>query len=214
MQGESVPNDQIAHRISPGLLLRLVTRPNAVFAELAESEPSAADVFFRLSLWLVALPPLFAFIGTRTYGWRLGAAEPLLLPPAAVAAISLGYFLALVGGFITTALIARWMSWTYGARHSLGIHFAVITVVGAPLAIGSLAHLYPDVFINVLVLVPVLIWSMYLLYKGLPVALRISPQQGMLMASSLIGYMLVSAVSLLGITVFCWVHGLGPDLGF
>jgi hypothetical protein len=35
----------------------------------------------------------------------------------------------------------------------------------------------------------------------------------MLMASSLIGYLLVAAVSLLGITVALWSAGLGPRLG-
>ena len=75
-------------------------------------------------------------------------------------------------------------------------------------------HLYPHVFLNVLVLVPTLIWSMYLLYRGLPVALRIDPRRGMLMASALIAYLLVAAVSLLGLTVMLWVHGIGPRLGY
>ena len=67
------------------------------------------------------------------------------------------------------------MATTYGARQSLGIHFAMITIVGAPLAVGSVIHLYPDVFVNILVLVPVLIWSMYLLYRGLPIVLHTTP---------------------------------------
>jgi hypothetical protein len=69
------------------------------------------------------------------------------------------------------------------------------------------------VFINVLVLIPTLIWSMYLLYKGLPVVLKISPERGMLMASALIGYLLVALVSLLGLTVALWGRGIGPSLG-
>ena len=35
----------------------------------------------------------------------------------------------------------------------------------------------------------------------------------MLMASSLIAYLLVGAVSLLGISVVFWVHGIGPSIG-
>jgi hypothetical protein len=69
------------------------------------------------------------------------------------------------------------------------------------------------VFINILVLVPTLIWSMYLLYRGLPIVLRISPERGMLMASSLVGYLLVAAVSLLGVTVVLWGQGIGPRVG-
>ncbi|MDX1556410.1 MAG: hypothetical protein R3212_10320, partial [Xanthomonadales bacterium] len=119
----------MARTISPLLVFRLVSRPNEVFHNLAGYRPSAAEVFFKLAIWLIALPPLFAYIGTRQFGWRLGATEPLFLPHEELIGITAGYFLALVFGFITSALIARWMSYTYDARHSLGIHFAVITVV-------------------------------------------------------------------------------------
>ena len=83
----------------------------------------------------------------------------------------------------------------------------------APLVVASAAHLYPDVFFNVLILIPALIWSITLLYKGLPVALGISPDRGMLMASALVGWLLVAAVSLLGICVGLWINGAGSILG-
>jgi hypothetical protein len=51
---------------------------------------------------------------------------------------------------------------------------------------------------------------MYLLYRGLPVVLRTDPGRGMLMASALIAYLLVSWVTLLGITAVLWSLGLGP----
>ena len=156
---------------------------------------------------------MFAYIGASNFGWRLGAVEPIFFSSGILFAISIAYFLTLLFGFVSSAIVSQWMASTYGARHSLGIHFALITVVGAPLAVGSVIHLYPHVFINILVLVPTLIWSMYLLYRGLPIVLQISPQRGMLMASSLVGYLLVAAVSLLGITVVLWGQGIGPRMG-
>ena len=198
---------------SPLLMLRLLLQPNKVFNELAESKPSPLAVFFKVALWFGVLPPLFAYIGASKFGWRLGTVEPLSLQKEILLSVSIAYFVALLLGFISTALVSRWMATTYGARHSLGIHFAMITVVGAPLAVGSIVHLYPDVFINVLVLIPAMLWSMYLLYRGLPVVLHTTPERGMLMSSSLIGYLLVAFVSLLGITVFLWINGIGPLMG-
>ena len=84
----------------------------------------------------------------------------------------------------------------------------MMTVVGTPPAVASVIHLYPHVVINVLVLVPALLWSMYLLYRGLPVVLQTSPERGMLIASKLIGYFLVVAVSLLGLTIVLWGRGI------
>ena len=206
-------NPGVARVISPLLLFRLVLKPHEVFDELSGARPSASEVFFKLSIWLIALPPLFAYIGTQNFGWRLGATEPLVLPREELIGIAIGYFLVLTFGVISTAFVARWMSWTYKARHSLGIHLAMITVVCAPLVVGSLIHLYPDVFINIIVLVPSLMWSMYLLYKGMPIVMQISPQRGMLMATALIGYLLVASVSLLGLMVVIWGHGIGPRIG-
>jgi hypothetical protein len=199
---------------SPLLITRLLTQPSTVFEELSSMRPNAAEVFFKLSIWLGLLPPLFAYIGASNYGWNLGASEPLYVPGPTLVGISFAYFLTLLLGFVTTALVSQWMAATYGARLSLGIHMALITVVAAPLAVGSVIHLYPHVFLNVLVLVPTLIWCMYLLYSGLPVALRIDPRRGMLMASALIAYLLVAAVSLLGLTAMLWVHGIGPRVGY
>lgn len=187
-------------------------KPREAFDLVARQAPSARDVFFRFALWLGLLPPLFAYVGTMRFGWLLGV-EPIELPGPTVLAISIAYFALLLFGYLTTAWIGRWMAHTYGADTASGRHFALIAMVGAPLTVGSVVHLYPHAFINVLVLVPVLIWSMSLLYRGLPVVLRTDPERGMLMASALIGYLLVAWVSLLGITVVLWSRGIGPQMG-
>ncbi|MBM2853603.1 MAG: hypothetical protein HW417_531 [Steroidobacteraceae bacterium] len=199
-------------RFSIFSLVKVLFRPKAAFETLAAQEPPATRVFFGFALWIGLLPPLFAYIGTMNFGWRLGV-EPVFLPQRTVFAISAAYFVALLLGFLSSAVIARWMAVTYDASQSLGRCFALMAVVGAPLAIGSVIHLYPHAFINLLVLVPTLIWSMYLLYRGLPVVLHTGPNRGMLMASALIAYLLVAAVSLLGVTVALWGSGLGPLIG-
>ena len=199
--------------LPPCLLIRLFFQPKLIFSELAKLNPSSLSVFFKAALWLGVLPPIFAYIGTSKFGWRLGTVEPLFLEKEVLLSISVAYFCALLLGFLSTAIVSQWMSKTYGARNSIGVHLAMITIVGAPLAAGSIIHLYPDVFINVLVFVPAVLWSMYLLYRGLPIVLHTTPERGMLMASSLIGYLLVAFVSLLGITVVLWIYGLGPSMG-
>jgi len=199
--------------ISRYLLFRSLYEPGITFEVLAETDPSAWKIFSRYSVWLLMLPPVFSWIGAHNFGWRLGADDPLMLEPATLTLISIAYFLTLLFGFYTTTLISRWMASTYGASASLGRHTAMITVVGQPLAIASIAHLFPNVFFNVVVMIPTVIWSMYLLYTGIPVALQTPPERGMLMASSLVGWLLVAAVSLLGMTMGLWTAGYGPALG-
>lgn len=195
------------------LLFKSLYQPMEAFQRLSETEPSPLGVLFRYSLWLLILPPAFSLIGAANFGWRLGAAEPLMLSRQALLLVSSGYFLVLVFGLLSTSLISCWMASTYDASTSLGRHVALVTIVGEPLAVASLAHLYPDVFVNILVIIPTMIWSMYLLYKGIPLALGITSEKGMLMASSLVGWLLVAAVSLLGISMMLWTLGVGPLLG-
>jgi len=189
----------------------VLVAPAGAIANIAADPPSGARVFFGAALWLGLLPPLFAAIGTTTFGWRLGV-DPLFLSAETVVTISLAYFALLLFGFVSTAVVVRWMAHTYGADVSWSRSFSLVTLVGAPLAVGSIFHLYPNAFLNVLVLVPTLIWSMYLLYRGLPTIMNTDPGRGMLMASSLIAYLLVSWVTLLGITAVLWSRGVGPHV--
>lgn len=203
----------MSDRIYSVLLIKSLYQPSVAFEELAQSDPSPVKIIFRYSIYLLLLPPVFSLIGAANFGWRIGAAEPLRLPLDTLVLVSVAYFCVLLFGLISTAIISRWMALTYGASTSLGRHVALITVVGEPLAFASAAQLYPDVFINILILIPTMIWSMYLLYKGIPIALETPPERGMLMASSLVGWLLVAVVSLLGLSVGLWTLGVGPLLG-
>jgi len=199
-------------KFSIASLATVLFRPKKVFEAVAAADPSAPKVFFGFALWLGLLPPVFAYVGTMQFGWRLGV-EPVFLPRSTVLAICAAYFAALLFGFLSGAVVARWMAVTYDASQSLGRCLALMAIVGAPLAVGSVVHLYPHGFFNILVLVPVLIWCMYLLYRGLPGVLGTGPNRGMLMASALIAYLFVAFVSLLGITVALWGSGIGPLIG-
>ncbi|MEQ8407832.1 MAG: Yip1 family protein [Gammaproteobacteria bacterium] len=203
----------MSSNIYTNLLFKSLYNPVDSFRDLSQVDPAPLQILLRYSIWLLLLPPFFAWIGASNFGWRLGAEEPLRLPADALLVISIGYLLVLLFGLVSTAFISRWMASTYGANKSLGRHLALVTMVGQPLAVASIAHLFPDVLVNVLVLIPTMIWSMYLLYKGIPIALETPPERGMLMASSLVGWLLVAAVSLLGISMALWALGVGPLLG-
>jgi hypothetical protein len=203
----------MSREISPSTFFMAIVEPGVGFPKLSGCNPSPVGVLFKYSIWLLLLPPVMSWFGASNFGWLLGAEDPLILPDSALTAISIGYFLALLFGFLSTAFISRWMASTYNANTSLGLHFVLITIVGSPLALASLGQWYPHILLNLLILIPAMIWSMFLLYKGLPIVLEISPERGMLMASSLVGWLLIAAVSLLGISLGLWTVGIGPFLG-
>lgn len=203
----------IASKYSNTKILMAIFWPADAFVELSRNTIPPASVFFKYTLWLLILPPLFLWVGGNLFGWHIGADHPIELSSTGLMSASKSYFLALIFGFFSTVTISRWMAKTYGASTALGTHFALISIVGAPLAIVSFLHLFPHIVVNLMGILVALVWSMYLLYTGLPVVLRTSPEKGMLMASGLVGWLLVAAVSLLGITLLLWVFGFGPLLG-
>jgi hypothetical protein len=195
------------------MFLKTLIMPGQVFRDIAKGNELVIHAVHRQTFLLVILPPIFAWVGSSTFGWRLGAEDPLYFVNTASVIISFFYAMALGFGYITTVLLASWMAKTYGANADIEEVGALITVVVAPLSIASIAHLYPQVFINVIILIPAVIWSMNLLYRGLPVVMKITPERGMLMSSSLVGWLLVAFVSLLGISAGLWTYGLGPSIG-
>jgi len=44
------------------------------------------------------------------------------------------------------------------------------------------------------------------------VVMKIPPERGMLMSSSLVGWLLVAFVSLLGLSAALWTYGIGPNV--
>lgn len=194
------------------LSFSLLTDPGDTLLALARSDHARTQSVGRCLPLLLLLPPVCAAAGGVMFGWRLGTSEPLYLGTGQTITVSLLYLLTLCFGFFSTVLLARWMGRTYGAAAPLEVYVAFFTVVSAPLAMASLAHLFPHVFFNIMAMIPALIWSMTLLYRGLPVVLHIPPERGMLMSSALVGWLLVAAVSLLGISAALWTAGLGPAI--
>jgi hypothetical protein len=194
------------------LLVSVLVDPGTVLRDLAKGDRHLAASIARQLPLLLLMPPLCAAVGGYVFGWRLGTTAPLYLDLGQSLSVSLFYLLALCFGFFSTAWLARWMGQTYAAETSLDTCFALLTVVSTPLAAASLAHLFPHVFFNVLVLIPAVIWSMTLLYRGVPVVFRIPAERGMLLSSALVGWLLVAAVSLLGLSMGLWTAGLGPAI--
>lgn len=196
------------------MLIKVLHSPSEVFREIAQGNAKVIGAVQRLTFLLVLLPPVFAWVGSTYFGWRLGGGDPLYFDDTTRIIISFFYADALILGYVTTVLIARWMAKTYGGENvSTESLFALFTVVVAPLSIASVAHLYPQVFFNLLVLIPSILWAITLLYRGLPIVMKIPPERGMLMSSSLVGWLLVAFVSLLGISAGLWTYGIGPNIG-
>ena len=192
----------------------LLMRPQRLFSAIANHPLSTTKVFFGYALWLGLLPPVSAYLGVSRLGWQLGIGEAVVVEPSINLTIAILYYLVLLTGFFVASYLLYWMTPTYGGKANFARCASFIAIIGTPLMLGGLLHLYPSLPLNLLCLLPALIWSTYLLYTGLPVAFAMEPARSFLMASSILAVFFVATVSIAGLTMMFWVLGIGPNIGF
>lgn len=157
-------------------------------------------------LLLAALPAIAYFIGTSQVGWVIGAKSVRLSTESALQIAGLTYLTMLVGVFAMGKAI-HWMSQTYGATQNLPQSIALAAYTATPLFLTGIMLIYPILWLNLLIGLMALAYTIYLLYIGLPIMMKISQERGFLFASAVMGVGLVMLVAVLAATVVLWDMG-------
>lgn len=164
-----------------------------------------------LVLIFALIPPVSGFIGTTQFGWEIGTAEAVKLTASSALPIAIAYYVAIVAGIFLMGLGIQWMGTTY--IKEVGVHEAVTlaTFVAMPLLLIGIFELYPILWLNFLLGLLALGYSVYLLYSGLPVLLQVPEGKSFLYASAVLGFGMVGLVALLALTALFWGVGLSPS---
>jgi hypothetical protein len=80
-----------------------------------------------------------------------------------------------------------------------------------PLFLIGIMELYPVLWVNMVVGIVALAYTVYLLYSGVPIMMRISEDRGFLFSSAVLAVGLVAFVALLAVTAILWGMGLEPN---
>jgi hypothetical protein len=111
--------------------------------------------------------------------------------------------------FSIGALI-HWMGKTYGSRQPLPQCIALAAYTATPLFLIGIMLLYPKLWLNMVIGLPALAYTVYLLYLGVPVMMGIPKERGFLFASAVLAVGLVMLVAVLVTSVILWGMGIGP----
>ena len=104
------------------------------------------------------------------------------------------------------------MSETYGARQSLGRCIALASFTATPLFLVGLMQLYPVLWLNLVVGLPMLAYTAFVFYTGVPVMMEVSQERGFLFSSAVLAFGLVTLVAMMAVTVLLWGAGFAPQL--
>ena len=189
----------------------ILTSPVATWRKLAEmDEHGRAIMLLYPIIWAIA-PAVAWYFGTAHVGWNVGDDHRVRLTVGSATVISFLFYTAMVGAVYFIGYFVHWMSDTYGGQSTLTKGMLVASVTATPMFVLGLSGFYPELWVDLLVGVAALSWSVYLLYTGIPIIMNIPKERGFLFASALVAVSLVIFICLLVATTIAWEYGATPQ---
>ncbi len=188
----------------------LFLNPTRQWEKVRDKEVTVTGVVFGHTAILGLISPICAYFGTTKVGWTIGYSEVVRLTSASALSISIIYYITIVVGVIMLGALIRWMSKTYGSDESLAKCVSLASLPATPIFLVGFVQLYPVLWINYLVGLPALAYSIYLLYSGTRIVMKLSREHAFLMASAILVACLVALVAVLASTVTLWEFGFEP----
>ena len=149
------------------------------------------------------------YIGITQVGWQFGSQTVKLDPDNAIT-VTIVFYLAMLFAVLVVGKMIDWMSQTYDVRQPLSQSIALSAYTATPLFLAGVFQLNPIVWLNFLIGLPVIGYTVYLLYTGLPIMMEIPEEKGFVFSSAVLGAGLVIFVGLLAALVFLWIGVINP----
>ena len=191
----------------PGLFIN----PLEEWQEIRRSTVSTQTIYTSLVLLLAAIPPVCGYVGTTMVGWSVGDGPIIKLTTGSAIKISIAFYLAILIAVYAIGRMIHWMGDTYGFTRERARCIELAAFAAAPLMLVGVFLLFSKLWVIYLLGLPALIYSVYLLYTGVPILLDITKEKGFLLSSAVLAVGLVTLVGLLAGTVILWGMGIEPS---
>ena len=195
-------------------VLGLLLNPTQEWRVIKENKKSVKACYTELVLILALIPPFAGFIGTTQIGWQIGWSDPIRLTAPSALLIAVFYYIAILVAVFLVGKAIHWMASTYGASPTLSECVQLAAFTAVPLLLMGVMQFYPLLWLNFLVGLGALAYTVYLLYSGVPIMMGISQERGFLFSSAVLTFGLVSLVAMLAITVILWSMGASPEFTY
>ena len=192
-------------------LLGLFLHPAAEWENIRDERCSIGKCYCSYVFLMAAIPPISGYIGTTAFGWEIGAREAVKLSSESALFIAIAFYLVMLVGVFSMGAMIHWMGQTYGAKQPLSRCITMASFTATPLFLVGLVELLPILWLNFVVGLPALAYSVYLLYLGVPIMMEVSEERGFLFSSAVLAVGLVVLVSMLAATAILWGNGFAPQ---
>lgn len=156
--------------------------------EWHEIEQRHEGVSFSLShiLIIALIPAVMGYFSAVYKGWSIGVGDRIFLSNSSALFMAIGLYCALVGGVFALAYMIKWMSKTFDSDPTYTQALEVSSYTATPMFMVGFAAFYPELWFFISVALVGLSYSVYLLYTGVPIVMRIPEDEGFVYASSVV----------------------------
>ena len=189
----------------------LLTSPNDTWKKISEEDNTISGHLLGYVLILAAIGPIAGYFGTTVFGWQIGTREAVKLSHESALIISVMYYFMTIFAVIGLGMLAQWMAKTYKGACIIGRAISLAGYTATPIFLIGFVEIYPILWVNLVIGLPALAYTVYLLYSGVPIMMKISDDKGFLMSSALLGLGMVALVSMMGAMAIAWGMGFHPQ---
>lgn len=173
----------------------MLMRPKTTWPTVAAEPTTVADLYKSWIVWLAAIPAVFGFIKGSFIGYGSVFGVTMRVPVGAgLRSMIIGYIFSLVGIYLM-ALIIDALAPTFSGQKNRVQALKTVAYAGTAAWVASIAGIVP--WLGFLIVLAGGIYSIYLLYIGLPHTMACPPEKAT-------GYTVVSII--IAIVLF-WILG-------
>lgn len=185
-------------------MMGILYQPKNEWGLIKKEHYSTSHVFLSKISILAAIPAISLFIGTTQVGWSVAGGDFVKLQAASALMAALAFYFAMwvAVGFIAYSI--HWMEKTYGGHVPFEDCLLLTTYTATPMFLSGLAGLYPMLWLNVMIGLLAVSYSVYLLYTGVPIIMRIPDERAFMFSTSILTVGLCVLVGLLVTSVILW----------
>lgn len=191
-------------------IMGLFTDPTQQWEKIRQQYQSGSGSPFAHVMVLALIPALSGYFGTTQVGWRIGVGEPIRITGDSAISIAIIYYLVLLVGVFSIGWVIHLLGKAYEVDKPLPLCIALAAYTATPLFLIGIMQVYPVLWLNMVIGLPVLAYTVYLLYSGLPIMMEIPAERGFLYSSAVLAVGLVALVAMLAMTALLWGMGLQP----
>lgn len=185
-------------------------KPASEWQDIARLPENSVNKLVLYPCIMALLPAVAWFYGTTNIGWTVGDGDAIKLTADSARAIIILFYFAMVAAVAGIGYFVHWMAHTYGADSSIAKGIAIVGLTATPLFIAGASGFYPILWLDMIVGVIAVCWSVYLLYLGIPIVMDIPEERGFLFSSAVIAICLVMVICIMVGSVILWDFGAAP----